>query len=290
MPESRKKQKTKKSKAKGSSPSPELVVRETAVSEEARRDPPVARELRTELWSGENPFDYADLGQVDLGGACTNVTPDLIAAILEEVRPSFWLELGTMLGGSATVTAECIKHTELNTSICCVDPFTGDVNTWLWEKAARDRGEWRYLKLTAGRPTIYERFLANVRHAEHDDVLVPLPATSLVAMRLIRVLVEEERLSRVPEVIYLDAAHEPGETLLELQNAWQLLSPGGVLFGDDWSWPSVRGDVRTLARTVEADTGRMVAFLRRFEESYLDGNVFLYRGQWVLFKPDEGDG
>jgi predicted O-methyltransferase YrrM len=288
VPDSRKKQKSKKGKARVHAPSIEMVIREPVVSERVRNEPPLARELRAELWSGENPFDFADPEQVDLGGSCTNVTPDLIAAILEEVKPAFWLELGTMLGGSAIVTAECVKQLALETSICCVDPFTGDVNTWLWEKEARARGEWRYLKLSAGRPTIYERFLANVRQAGHDDILVPLPATSLVAMRLIRVLVDEGRLSRVPEVIYLDAAHEPGETLLELQNAWQLLNPGGVLFGDDWSWPSVRGDVRTFARTVEAETGRMVAFLRRFEESYLDGNVFLYGGQWVLFKPGDG--
>jgi predicted O-methyltransferase YrrM len=287
VPDSRKKQKTKKSKTKARAPSVEMAIVEPVESERVSWDSPIARELRAELWSGENPFDFANPEQVDLGGSCTNVTPDLIAAILEEVKPAFWLELGTMLGGSAIVTAGCVKQLELETSVCCVDPFTGDVNTWLWEKDARARGEWRYLKLTAGKPTIYERFLANVRHVGHDDILVPLPATSLVAMRLIRVLVEEGRLSRVPEVIYLDAAHEPGETLLELQNAWHLLSPGGVLFGDDWSWPSVRGDVRTFARTVEAETGRMVAFLRRFEESYLDGNVFLYGGQWVLFKPGD---
>lgn len=289
MPDSRKKQRAKKGKRKSAAPVIESEVTPVLAPDAAppvRISSPVADELRRELWSGENPFDFAEPELVDRGGSCTNLTADLVEAILEETHPAFWLELGTMLGGSALLTAECVKRLGLETAICCVDPFTGDVNTWLWEKAARERGEWRYLMLAAGRPTIYDRFLANVRASGHDDLIVPLPATSLVALRLLRVLVEEGRFSRLPEVIYLDAAHEPDETFLEVQASWRLLPPGGVLFGDDWSWPSVRNDVRAFARTVEPDTTRMVTFLRRFDDSHLDGNVFLYRGQWALFRGD----
>lgn len=228
---------------------------------------------------------FADARQVDGGYPNTNIQLDLIEAILAERKPRFWLEIGTMLGGSAMATAACVKRLELETTICCVDPFTGDVNMWDWEKSRREQGEWRYLKLEAGRPTIYERFLANVRHAGHEDVIVPIVSTSMVGMRLIERLVAQGRLSQLPEVIYHDAAHETGETLLELQTAWSILAPGGVLFGDDWGWPGVRGDVQAFARTIQADTSRMVEFLRRFDDSFLDGNVFLFGGQWALFKP-----
>jgi hypothetical protein len=34
-------------------------------------------------------------------------------------------------------------------------------------------------------------------------------------------------------LIYLDSAHEQGETLIELALYWNILQPGGVLFGDD---------------------------------------------------------
>jgi predicted O-methyltransferase YrrM len=280
MPNSPKKQKRKKGRDRGNQPPTE--------QRQPAGDPcprPVRLELLEQLWSGESPFLFADQGQVDTGYPNTNIQPDLVEGILSELQPGFWLELGTMLGGSAIETARCVKQLGLNTSIVCVDPFTGDVNMWAWEKALREKGEWQYLRLEAGRPTIYDRFLANVRTDGHDDTIVPIVCTALVGLRLIRVLVDQGRLSQLPQVVYLDSAHEPDETLLELQSAWALLSPGGVLFGDDWLWPSVRGDVRTFSRTVEADTGRMVAFLRRFDESHLDGNVFLYRGQWVLFKP-----
>ncbi len=247
--------------------------------------PPVSRQLLAELWFGTSPFAFAECDKVDDGYPNTNIEPELIEAILSDSEPGFWLELGTMLGGSAIHTAAAVKRLGLPTGICCVDPFTGDANMWLWEKERREAGEWRYLALTAGRPTIYDRFLANVRAAGHDDVIVPIVCTSLVGLRLLRALHDQGRLDSLPEVIYLDSAHEPEETLLELQAAWTLLAPGGVLFGDDWLWPSVRHDVQRFARTIEADTTRMVVFLRRFEESQLDGNVFLFRGQWVLFKP-----
>ena len=245
----------------------------------------VARELVEELWGGEHPCLFADRRQVDDGYPSTNIQPDLIAAILDDLRPAFWLELGAMLGGSAIATARCVKALGMETSVCCVDPFTGDVNMWAWEKAHREQGAWRYLKLEAGRPTIYERFLANVRHEGHEDLIVPLVCTALVGMRLLQTLFAAGRLSRLPEVIYLDSAHEPDETLLELRAAWSLLTPGGVLFGDDWLWPSVRGAVQEFSRTIETDATRLVAFLRRFDESQLERNVFLYRGQWALFKP-----
>lgn len=261
-----------------SDPSPTALV---ATPE--RRTP--RDDLLHELWAGESPFDFADVRHVDDGYPDTYLPVELVEALLTEWRPRFWLELGTALGGSALRTAVSVKALGLETSICCIDAFTGDVNMWSWEKGRRERGDWRYLRLEAGRQTMYERFLANVHAAGHGDLIVPLPCTTLVGLRLLRLMHEEERLSQLPRVIYLDGAHEPGETLLELRSAWLTLEPGGVLFGDDWLWPSVRGDVQAFAGTVEVDASRLVAMLRRFPESELAGNVFLYGGHWALFKP-----
>ena len=46
-----------------------------------------------------------------------------------------------------------------------------------------------------------------------------------------------------PDVIYSDASHLKGETMLELKYAWKLLRPGGVLFGDDFNLNSVKYDL-----------------------------------------------
>ena len=38
-----------------------------------------------------------------------------------------------------------------------------------------------------------------------------------------------------------------GETALELSVYWIVLRPGGVLAGDDWTWPSVKHDLLHFA-------------------------------------------
>ena len=48
----------------------------------------------------------------------------------------------------------------------------------------------------------------------------------------------------MPDVAYIDTAHEQGETLGEMFAYWELLRPGGLLLGDDYNYfPAVKYDV-----------------------------------------------
>lgn len=144
-----------------------------------------------------------------------------------------------------------------------------------------------------GRPRIYDRFMANVVEAGHADVIVPVVATSLVGMKVFRGLHNEGRVPTLPQVIYLDSAHEPDETFFELKIAWEILSPGGVLFGDDFGW--VRGDVTRFADDVMGplDLGNVSGERLKAAQAKLGpeaqfvgkhNNTLLYKDQWVLFK------
>ena len=135
----------------------------------------------------------------------------------------------------------------------------------MWERFKIDREAGRrfsFLNATEGQPRIFERFLANTMAAGFSDRVLPLRLTSLVGMRLLQRLhrvthnlsgvARPPRLPHVPQIIYLDSAHEAGETLMELGAAWELLEThGGVIFGDDWQWPAVRRDVSWMASCVE---------------------------------------
>ena len=89
----------------------------------------------------------------------------------------------------------------------------------------------------------------------------------------------------MPSVVYLDSAHEAGETYLELEYAWRLLPRGGVLLGDDWGYfPGVTKDVRKFSRRHSIDRNKLKEASRNFAGSKTAGDVFLYDGQWVLFK------
>lgn len=245
----------------------------------------IIEELREQLYGGDSPLAHSDARHEDGGYPHTNLVPEIAETVLDVVRPAFWLELGSMLGGSAIRVADLVKRKGAEVDIVCVDPFTGDVNMWAWEQPRRRLGQWPFLRLERGRPSIYDRFLANVAAAGHADIILPIAATSIVGIKLLRRLLEERRISSLPSVIYLDSAHEPDETLLELRNCWALLEPGGVLMGDDWGWSAVRNDVLHFARTVTVNRalGRdLVARHGGFVEE--EGGILLDRGQWVIAK------
>lgn len=265
------------------------VLQELGYHDDTRNTPQlghqsIVEQLRTELYGGDSPLAHANSKYVDAGYPHTNLRPELIESVLDIVRPRFWLELGSMLGGSAIRTAEVIKAQMAPTEIVCIDPFTGDVNMWASEQPKKQAGEWQFLRLERGRPTIYERFLANVTAAGHDDIILPIAATSIVGVRLLRRLADEQRLAALPDVIYLDSAHEADETFLELRTCWDLLQPGGVLIGDDWDREAVRNDVLRFGKTIRVNIEARHRLTERHPQLVQHETVLLERGQWVLMK------
>lgn len=61
------------------------------------------------MWNGDDPFLYARSLYVDHEYPHTNLLPAVIDVVLDIVKPAFWLEAGSMLGGSAIRTAERVK-------------------------------------------------------------------------------------------------------------------------------------------------------------------------------------
>lgn len=194
----------------------------------------------------------------------SHLTPDLVRVVLGVLKePSLWLEVGSFVGSSAITTAATLKSLNLTTGMVCIDPFTGVVDMWSTRKAfrtsnglgSRNTGnsiaDGPLMMDEYGHSRIYEQFLANVHGAGHEDIVMPIRIGSLAGMRLLRRLDRERRLGSLPQVIYLDSAHEQDETLLEVREAWRLLDTPGVLFGDDWSWPGVRTDVTAFARGLQ---------------------------------------
>jgi hypothetical protein len=204
----------------------------------------IRNKILEELYSGADPFDYADMSLVDHGYPHTNIVESSIDEILELTKPKFWLEIGSMLGDSAMKVANRIKILGMDTEIVCVDPFTGDVNMWCWEKSI----DWKFIGIKNGKSSIYERFLANVKEQNHHDIIIPIPCTAVVGLGVLERLKKEERIDELPEVIYLDSSHEPQETFLELCRCWSVLKDDGVLWGDDWEW--VKKDVELFAQKI----------------------------------------
>lgn len=130
-----------------------------------------------------------------------------------------------------------------------------DANMWV------NKVVWNHLSVSDdGRPTVYYQFLRNMIERNLTRTVLPVSMTSIIGARFLRTFVFR------PQIIYLDSAHEQGETLVELVLYWNLLRDGGILFGDDWSWQTVRCDVKKFS------------YMRNI-------NLTLTGNTWILQKP-----
>jgi len=160
--------------------------------------------------------------------------------LIKKHKPKLYIEVGTWLGASALHACECLRKSRLATPVICVDTWLGAQEFWY---DIRQNARYKDLSLRHGYPGIFHQFIANVLHRGHQDRIVPLPQTSAIAARIFR----HHRLS--PDLVYIDGSHDPGDVMADMEAYWELLSPGGSLFGDDYDefWPDLVRDVNTFA-------------------------------------------
>ncbi len=181
-------------------------------------------------------FDAAAL-PLDLQGWGSE-TPAFRELILA-VRPQLIVEVGTWKGASAIHMAGLLAEAGMDAQILCVDTWLGALEFWTNPADAERYGS---LRLKNGWPQVYFQFLANVCHRGHQTRIIPFPQTSATAALWLRYY------GLTAELIYLDGSHEEEDVYGDLLGYWEVVSPGGVLFGDDWAWDGVRLAVERFAR------------------------------------------
>lgn len=247
----------------------------------------IISELLQNLYFNESPYLSTNSKYKDNGYPHTNILIDLLEVLFKNINPTYIVECGSMVGGSAIRMAQVLKDLNKDSQIVCIDPFTGDVNMWDWEKEKKENGSWRFLRLEKGIPTIYKRFLANCKAAGFEKKILPINTTTSVGIKLLQRLFLQQRITSLPNYIYLDSAHEQGETYLELLLCGGLLASKGILFGDDWNWQGVREDVILFSNMVKNQTDykmlNNIHDLMKGSEIFND-NILLYKNQWILFK------
>ena len=179
------------------------------------------------------------------------------AEMVRAVRPKLIVEVGTWKGASAIRMADEVAAAGLDSQILCIDTWLGALEFWT---AQEDPERYKSLKLKNGWPQVYYQFLANVCHKGHQQRIIPFPQTSATGALWLRYF------GFTADLIYVDASHEEEDVYADLIAYWEVLAPGGVMFGDDWTWDGVRLAVLRFAREAEV-TYRFVA------------------DKWVLDKP-----
>lgn len=154
--------------------------------------------------------------------------------LIEETNPSVIIEVGTWLGASAINMGKIIKSLGLTTQIYCVDTWLGAEEFWTWAGHTPERD----LKLKNGYPQVYFNFLSNVVQHNLQDIIVPIPNTSYIGYLILK------HYNIVADLIYIDGSHTYIDVKNDITNYLNLLSPNGIIFGDDFYWNGVNAAVK----------------------------------------------
>lgn len=184
------------------------------------------------IWRGIEPFSSQNIA---------NLKPDLqgwhsdhryLSESIGKNEPFIIVEVGVWKGMSSIFMANMLKKLNINGIVISVDTWLGSWDHW-------ENDEWfSHLKLDRGFPSIFETFLANVIHSDVQNFIVPLPLDSINAAHVIK------HYDIRPNIIHIDGGHDYRAVKSDLEAWWPLLSPGGVLIGDDYNtdgqWPDVQ--------------------------------------------------
>jgi hypothetical protein len=131
----------------------------------------VRQQLRKALFRGTDPFDAALLDRVDHRYPHSNLRASFVKSVFDVLPspPRFWLEIGSFVGNSVITTVAVAAHLCVpNLTVVSVDPFVGDKAMWGFQRLIHGGSHppfgYNFLGLdTAGRPTIRDRYMANIK-------------------------------------------------------------------------------------------------------------------------------
>lgn len=156
---------------------------------------------------------------------------DFFREIIKEVIPGTIIEVGSWKGASALTMAKLTEPTA--TTIYCVDSWLGG-----YEMVIHDDSEPCDTLKKFGYPQVYFQFLSNLFPSEHSHRIFPIPQTSINGSRLLKAH------GIWADLIYIDASHQLEDVYIDLCAYWELLRPGGVMFGDDFELDGVSLSVK----------------------------------------------
>ncbi|ADP71675.1 hypothetical protein Rvan_2459 [Rhodomicrobium vannielii ATCC 17100] len=179
---------------------------------------------------GENPYNGFEPIFSEPEFQNWNSTHPALTRLVKETKPHVIVELGVWKGLGAYTLAAAQKSVLPHGYLIAVDTFLGSPEHW--DKARRPDVH-AALRFKNGRPNLFDVFLSNMVLTGMHDRVLPLVQTSDNAALILK------RNGICPDLIHVDAAHEYGPALRDIENYYDLLAPGGILIGDDWNWLEV---------------------------------------------------
>ena len=177
---------------------------------------------------------------------------DYLTRAIAEVRPRFVVEVGVWKGGSVITMARALKNLEIDGVVIAVDTWRGSSEHWLAGRGDFGIDNADDLGFDRGEARLYAKFVANIRVAELEDYVTPLPLDSINAAQVIK------HMGYPIGVMHLDGGHDYDSVSTDLRLWWPLVQPGGILICDDYhaeidAWVDVRRAVNDFAAAMNFD-------------------------------------
>ncbi|CAN1163048.1 hypothetical protein LINPERPRIM_LOCUS32449 [Linum perenne] len=150
--------------------------------------------------------------------------------LIERVRPKVIIEVGTFLGASTVHMAKLTRQLGLDdTLILCIDDFRG------WPGFQED---FPFIKHVNGDVLLLYQFMQNAMFSNVTESVLPVPfSTSSALSKMCEWGV-------TADLIEIDAGHGFNSVWSDINHAYRLLRPGGVMFGHDYFLMSENRAVR----------------------------------------------
>lgn len=157
---------------------------------------------------------------------------------IAETDPKVIIELGSWFGWSAIEMAKLCKKHGVRSKILCVDTWLGSIEHWRKDKCDMLKV---FDHFSNGTSTMFDAFCKNVISHGVDDMIIPMPNTTVNAHKLF------SHLGVTAKLIYVDASHEFKDVLEDLTAYYFLLEDGGYIFGDDAYWPEIQAAANSFS-------------------------------------------
>ncbi|KAG0554829.1 hypothetical protein M758_12G125400 [Ceratodon purpureus] len=217
----------------------DLITFHTECKKEAMAPEAARKFLIDELFDGVSPFEsfppkeVASLLQPErIKGWGSETT--VFRRLMQEVRPRVMIELGSFLGASATHMGSIARELGLQTDIFCFDDFRG----WPGFRS----GDLADIKQRNGNVMLMNQFMQNVVHRNLTERILPVPFGTVSSLSSFC------KWGIYADLIEVDASHDFHSAWSDINIAFQLLRPGGVMFGHDYK---TAADKRGVRRAVD---------------------------------------
>ncbi|KAB2052468.1 hypothetical protein E1A91_A12G124900v1 [Gossypium mustelinum] len=144
---------------------------------------------------------------------------DVFEHLIKRVKPKLIVEVGTFLGASALHMVNVTRKLGLQTQILCLDDFRG------WP-GFRDR--FKYINDINGDVMLLQQFMQNVVYFNATGSVLPVPFSTRSGL---------EKLCEwgiMADLLEIDAGHDFISAWGDINGAYRILKPGGVIFGHDY--------------------------------------------------------